>query len=81
MSSSSSHSTRARFLSSSTAAFITATTSVFAFVAANNPEECLAETGAKGSSNNPRYIDKELQMKYGESPGMSIECIITISAS
>ena len=61
------YSTRMRFLSSSAAAFFTASAGVIGFVGGN--EECLA---APISNDNPRYIDKELQMKYGESPGMII---------
>lgn len=71
MSSSSSYSTRARFLSSSAAAFLTASVGVIGFVGANSPDECFAAPYSIESFNdNPRYIDKELQMKYGESPGM-----------
>jgi hypothetical protein len=32
---------------------------------------CAADTVV--SSNNPRYIEKELQMKYGEGPGTDID--------
>ena len=69
-----SHSTRARFLSSSAAAFVTASAGVIGFVGANSPEECWAAAAAPSSNenfkDNPRYIDTEMQMKYGESPGM-----------
>ena len=68
-----SHSTRARFLSSSAAAFVTASAGVIGFVGANSPEECWAAAAAPSSNenfkDNPRYIDTEMQMKYGESPG------------
>ena len=70
----SSHSTRTRFLSSSAAAFVTASAGVIGFVGANQPEECWAAAAAPYSNenfkDNPRYIDTEMQMKYGESPGM-----------
>jgi hypothetical protein len=54
---------RSRFLSSSAAAFIAST----GLALATNPEECLATQNA--FSENPRYVDKEMQMKYGESSG------------
>lgn len=70
MTSVSSHSTRARFLSSSAATFLTASAGVIGFVAANSPDVCFATQYSKESFNdNPRYIEKELQMQYGESPG------------
>ena len=50
--------TRARFLSSTAASFFTS-----AIVMATDPASCLAKVG----NNNPRYIDKELEMQY-ESP-------------
>ena len=72
MSPSSFHSTRARVLSSSAAAFLTAA-GVIGFVGASSPDECFAAPYFSESLNdNPRYIDKELQMKYGESPGTFI---------
>ena len=69
---SSSHLSRARFLSSSAAVFVTASAGMIGFVVANSPEECLAAAAdSVGRFNdNPRYIETELQMKYGESPGM-----------
>jgi len=60
---------RTRFLSSSAAVFVTASAGMIGFVVANSPEECLAAPDSIGS-DNPRYIETELQMKYGESPGM-----------
>ena len=63
---------RTRFLSSSAAIFVTASAGTVGFVVANSPEECLAAPESSGNFNeNPRYIDTELQMKYGESPGMA----------
>jgi hypothetical protein len=63
--------TRARFLSSSSA-----TAFLLSSVVAN-AQECSARSlfdgGILDSSKkniNPRYIDKELQMKYGDGPGM-----------
>jgi hypothetical protein len=65
------HLSRARFLSSSAAVFVTASAGMIGFVMANSPEECLAAPESIGNFNdNPRYIETELQMKYGESPGM-----------
>ena len=65
------YSSRARFLSSSAAVFVTASAGMTGFVVANSPEECLAAPDSIGNLNDyPRYIDTELQMKYGESPGM-----------
>ena len=54
--------TRAHFLSSVAASF----TGVA--VLGMDPTECDAAAAAVGS-NNPRYIDKNLEMKYGETPG------------
>jgi len=54
-------SSRAHFLSSTAAAFSGA-----AFAMAQ-PAECDAATKPVGSGN-PRYIDKNLEMKYGETP-------------
>ncbi|MGK3746970.1 MAG: SAM-dependent methyltransferase [Bacillariaceae sp.] len=52
---------RAKFLSASAATFASGTAG---FVAANlNPEECEAKTVG---SNNPRYIEKEIEMAYGK---------------
>ncbi|KAG7354855.1 type 11 methyltransferase [Nitzschia inconspicua] len=53
---------RAKFLSASAATFFTSTSSVFV-VMANNPEECQAKPSLAG--NNPRYIERELEMAYG----------------
>lgn len=47
---------RSRFLSSAAATFITSTIMVGA-----DPARC-------GASENPRYIDKEVQMSYGDDP-------------
>jgi hypothetical protein len=66
---------RAKFLSASAATFLTSTSSFV--VMANNPEECQAKQGdaaptwssstpSKQGNKNPRYIEKELEMKYGE---------------
>ena len=53
---------RAKFLSASAATFASGTAG---FVAANlNPEQCEAAT--VDGSNNPRYIDKEIEMAYGK---------------
>ena len=56
--------TRAHFLSSAAAAF----TGVA--VLGMDPMECNAAAQAVGSKN-PRYIDKNLEMKFGETPGTS----------
>ena len=66
--------TRARFLSSSAAAFVATTGAL-----ASDPEQCFAagKTSEIGK-NNPRYIDQEVQMKYGETPGMS-KCLLIIA--
>jgi len=55
---------RAQFLSVGAASFVTATTGL-----AKNPESCNAmdKLNANGSKN-PRYIEKELEMKYGDGP-------------
>ncbi|KAG7358902.1 type 11 methyltransferase [Nitzschia inconspicua] len=53
---------RAKFLSASAATFLTSTSSVLV-VMANNPEECQAKPFLTG--NNPRYIERELEMAYG----------------
>jgi len=53
--------TRARFLSS----FLASS----ALVWANDPQECAAGVGAVGGAGNPRYIEQELQMQYGENKG------------
>jgi len=55
-------SSRARFLSSAAAAFSGA---VFTMA---QPTECDAAIKPVGSGN-PRYIEKNLEMKYGETPG------------
>ena len=53
---------RAKFLSASAATFAYGSTG---FVAANsNPEVCEAKDAPAGAKN-PRYIDKELEMNYG----------------
>ena len=54
--------TRSKFLSSSATAFLATTTTLT--VMGSDPEECQA-----APINNPRYIDKELEMKYGEDKG------------
>ena len=65
---------RSRFLSSSAGSiFVAASASVAAL--AGDPEECAARDllkgvpGVGGSArvgDNPRYLDQELEMKYGE---------------
>ena len=53
---------RAKFLAASAATFASGTAGI---VAANsNPEVCEAKDGVAGGKN-PRYIDKELSMNYG----------------
>lgn len=72
---------RARFLSSTAAAFVASV--AFVSVGANDPSVGVCEaastlfidndkmkTSSSINDDNPRYIDKELQMKYGEGPGM-----------
>jgi hypothetical protein len=62
---------RSRWLSSSAAAFLASTALVFG---APEPEECLA-AGTPSTSNfqdNPRYIDREMEMQYGENSGTVI---------
>jgi hypothetical protein len=54
--------TRAHFLSSAAAAFGSG------FVLATDPATCQAKMTETVGSNNPRYIDKEVEMKYGEGP-------------
>lgn len=56
--------TRAQFMSSSVSVFLASTGIVWA----SDPEECLSMD--KPWSANPRYIDKELQMQYGENSGV-----------
>ena len=62
---------RSNFLSSSAAAFLGAITVVMS----DDPETCEAQAadlfnvGRKNFKHNPRYIEKELQMQYGEDPG------------
>ena len=52
---------RAQFLSASAATFLTSA------AWATNADECQAKDSASVTSNkNPRYIDQELEMKYGE---------------
>ena len=64
---------RSRFLSSSAGSiFVAASASVAAL--AGDPEECAARDLLKGIpgvgtakvGDNPRYLDQELEMKYGE---------------
>ena len=56
--------TRAKFLSSSAAAFLVSTAVVTAY-----PDQCQASAVAKEDfSKNPRYIERELEMKYGTGP-------------
>ena len=52
--------TRSKFLSSTAATFLIATS-----VLSGDPESCAAKSSMAGV-DNPRYIDGELQMKYGE---------------
>jgi hypothetical protein len=59
-----SNTSRAQFLSAGAASFVTATTGL-----ATNPESCNAMDKMKTQgTNNPRYIEKELEMKYGDGP-------------
>lgn len=54
---------RSRFLSSSAAAFLASSVVVIA----SNPESCDAKTMAQQAGiDNPRYIDRDLEMKYAE---------------
>jgi hypothetical protein len=65
--------TRARFLSSSATTFL-ATVAILS----SDPQESSAATmGTKTNkfNKNPRYIDKELEMKYGEGPGKDIKTV------
>jgi hypothetical protein len=62
-------STRARFLSSSATSFLAT-----AAILGSNPEESTAalmgsKKKGKNVGNNPRYMDRELEMKYGEDKG------------
>jgi len=67
-----SHHTRAKFLSSTAASAFLVTTATLM----SDPEECSAAAGGKKGggggadsfSNNPRYVDKEMEMKMGENP-------------
>jgi SAM-dependent methyltransferase len=52
---------RSRFLSSSAAAFLTS-----AAVLALDPSPCPAIMDVANSNSNPRYVDRELEMKYAE---------------
>jgi hypothetical protein len=60
---------RSRFLSSSAAAFVASAVLVWA----QDPEECLASPSTteanRSFQDNPRYIDREMQMQYGENSG------------
>lgn len=57
---------RAKFLSASAATFASGAAG---FVAANsNPEQCEAKTNEVGDKN-PRYIDQDIEMSYGEKDG------------
>jgi len=61
---------RAKFLSSSAAAFLASTA-----VVGVNPDECYAKMN--DFSQNPRYLDQELEMKYAEGPGKKKQtCIL-----
>ena len=53
-------STRAQFLSASAVGILTSTTGIVLGV---NPEECSAAQMSQ-NSNNPRYLDEELAMKF-----------------
>lgn len=63
--------TRAKFLSSSATAFLLSSS-----VVTGNPEECDASVFdrmiSRGQKENPRYVDLELQMKYGEDKGKTV---------
>jgi len=64
--------TRARFLSSSTASAFVAAVGFGFGVLGQNPDECAAASDmTRDFSKNPRYIDRELEMKVGENPGKS----------
>jgi hypothetical protein len=52
---------RARFLSASAATFLSS-----AGILVAGQTECQAKTGMEVGKNNPRYIDKMLDMQYGE---------------
>jgi hypothetical protein len=62
---------RAKFLSSSATAFLLSSS-----VVTGNPEECEASVFERmisgGRKETPRYLDSELQMKYGEDKGKKI---------
>jgi hypothetical protein len=62
---------RSRFLSSSAAAFLVST----GLSLATNPEECVATQNSL--TENPRYIDQEMQMKYGESSCTYSKCVLS----
>ena len=63
---------RARFLSFSAASFFSGASSTF--VLSVKPDVCLA------SKDNPRYLEYELEMKYGEGSGeVGLNTIITFS--
>jgi len=66
----SSTASRAQFLSSAAAAFF-ASSSIMAF----DPESCTAAE-TKAGSDNPRYIDKQLEMKYGEDSSKLLACCL-----
>jgi hypothetical protein len=55
------HASRAHFFSASAATFVAT-----AGVVLGAPEECQAAKMDPSQNSNPRYIDKELEMKYGE---------------
>ena len=55
-------SSRSKFLSSTATAFLASAT----LVMGTEPEECQAAVSTAPTTKNPRYIDQELEMKYGE---------------
>jgi hypothetical protein len=61
-------SSRARFLSSSKAAFIAA---LSWRAVSGDSQVCNASEAASEVGDNPRYIDRELQMQYGQGAGES----------
>jgi hypothetical protein len=63
---------RARFLASSATGFLVASSFMWSGVM-GTPEVCDAADMAVSNNDsnvNPRYVDRELQMQYGQGPGM-----------
>ena len=61
--------TRGQLLTTTRARFLSSFLASSALVWANDPQECAAGVGAVGGAGNPRYIEQELQMQYGENKG------------